>query len=332
MKYRTIVALILGALPLLAHADWQPVVTSDQYIVTLGATVNGYSGQLPPYAENKASAGPISLVAADIFAIPRSLENELNNAVRDAAVAKGYTYLGGALSGEANVTLTPNGQGFLMTQVSGLSYEGLVRGTETKYGIRITCFARLRVPNIVATAQIGSATGALPESTVGVQAVPNASSDCETSIGWIPIIGSLADKFAERFANGMINHAAATVIGSMKDKLFFERDSNAFVGLNRIVPLDKVIPLPNGSSFAVGQWLSNQLTWILTNSSMTLVLGRGASPVVQPGSTTPEFNVFTGNVLKLNLTVGGTNLRVDLREDIGVYWNWKCTVKPCWIP
>src|SRR4051812_41619031 len=124
MKYRMILALAVSAMPLLAHADWLPVVTTDQYIVNLGATVNGYSGSLPPYSENRSSAGPFSLLASDILKIPRSLEDELNQAVREGAAASNYTFLGGALTGEANVSLQPNGNGYLITQVSGLSYEG----------------------------------------------------------------------------------------------------------------------------------------------------------------------------------------------------------------
>ena len=43
------------------------------------------------------------------------------------------------------------------------------------------------------------------------------------------------------------------MFAKMKDKLFFERDANAYAGLNRIVPADKVIPLL--------QW-SDALRWV----------------------------------------------------------------------
>ena len=127
---------------------------------------------------------------------------------------------------------------------------------------------------------------------------------------------------------GLIDGAARGAIATMKDKLFFERDANAYAGLNRIVPADKVIPLPNGQSFAVGQWLHGQLAWILNNVNANIVLGRGAVLGIVPGSTTPD-SLVTGNVIRFNLVVGGVTLNIDLREDVIVVWQWRCTRTPC---
>jgi hypothetical protein len=331
MKLRTASLLSLALLPLVAQADWVPRHVSDEWVATVGASVNGYSGSVT-WAENRFASGPLGRVAGDVLSITRDLENELNQQVREVATSHGYTYLGGGLKGEATVSLQPNGAGYLTTTMTGLSYEGLARGTERKYGISFTCFAYLKVNNIVATAQIGSATGAVPEANVGMTANVSANTSCDSSIGWIPIIGSLVNKYAERLASGIIKTEVRDVISTFKDKLFFERDANAYVGLNRLVPLDKVIYLPNGTTFMPGQWLANQLNWLLTNTSMTVVLGRGADTSIQPGSTTPEFNVFTGNVVRVNLAIGGVSLAVDMRQEIGVIWEWRCSYRPCPIP
>ena len=69
------------------------------------------------------------------------------------------------------------------------------------------------------------------------------------TFGWIPIIGLAVDIWLEHEVNGVVRTSARDLIASMKDKLFFERDANAYAGLNRIVPADKVIPLPNGQTF-----------------------------------------------------------------------------------
>ena len=74
----------------------------------------------------------------------------------------------------------------------------------------------------------------------------SSSADCDSNVGWIPIIGSLVNKYAERLASGLVRTSARDMIATLKDKLFFERDANAYAGLNRIVPADKVIPLPYG--------------------------------------------------------------------------------------
>jgi hypothetical protein len=331
MKFRKTLLLCIGAMPLLAHADWQPIINGDRYIVTLGATVNGLSGSIT-YSEDRWTGSNLPGIASQVYAVTNSLQNELNQQVREAAAAESFTYLGGSLNGEANVTLQPNGLGYLTTRLSGLSYTGTVRGSKSYWGLKATCFAYLRVNNIVATAQVGSATGGIADDTVGMTADVSSSANCDTNIGWIPIIGSLADKYAEHLATGKIKVAARDTIATMKDKLFFERDANAYAGINRIVPPDKVIPLPNGQTFAVGQWLYGQLAWILDNTSMTLVLGHGANPTLQLGSTSPDSNLVAGNVARMIFVVGGVTLNVDMHEDVTVIWQWRCSYKPCPIP
>ena len=126
----------------------------------------------------------------------------------------------------------------------------------------------------------------------------------------------------------MIDDKAREMIVDMKDKLFFERDANAYAGLNRIVPADKVIPLLNGQSFAVGQWLHGQLAWILNNVNANIVLGHGVVLGIVPGSTTPD-SLVTGNVVRFNLVVGGVTLNINMRQEVIVDWQWRCTRTPC---
>jgi hypothetical protein len=328
-KMKLKMLLGLAALPLAAHADWHPIPQTDRYIVTLGATVNGYYGQIT-YGEDRWSGNYLPTVARDVYSITDALRNELNGIVREAAVAKGYTFTSGILSGEANVTLQPNGAGYLMTRLTGLSYVGTARGTERQGPISATCTASLHVRDIVATAQIGSAAGGIPEESVGMTAVYSSNANCSTNVDWIPIVGFLVNMYAEHEARYRTRDAARDAIRTMKDKLFFERDANAYAGLNRIVPADKVIPLPGGQPpFAVGQWLHNQLAWILNNVNAHIVLGRGAALEHHYGASTPEFNVFTGNVIRLNLVVGGVTLNIHMREDITVLWQWRCIGRPC---
>jgi hypothetical protein len=39
--------------------------------------------------------------------------------------------------------------------------------------------------------------------------------------------------------------------------------------------------------------------------------------------------LVTGNVIRFNLVVGGVTLNIDLREDVIVVWQWRCTRTPC---
>jgi hypothetical protein len=168
----------------------------------------------------------------------------------------------------------------------------------------------------------------LSDDSVGMTADVSSNANCSNSLQWVPLLGLVINIWAEHEVSGLIDGAARDAIATMKDKLFFERDANAYAGLNRIVPADKVIPLPNGQSFAVGQWLHGQLAWILNNVSANIVLGRGVVLGIVPGSTTPD-SLLTGDVIRFNLVVGGVTLNIHLRQEVIVVWQWRCTRTPC---
>jgi hypothetical protein len=329
MKSRWIFLLMIGAAPLVAHADWAPAVYNDNYVVTVGASVNGSYGQIT-YSEPRFGGGNdyLGSVARDVYSITSSLKTELNNQVREMAAREQINFTSGNLYGDANVTLQPNGAGYLTTRLSGLSYVGTASGTKRIGFLSGTCTVTVRVANIVATAQIGSATGGIPDESVGLTADVSSNANCSNSLQWVPLLGLVINIWAEHEVTGLIDGAARGAIATMKDKLFFERDANAYAGLNRIVPADKVIPLPNGQSFAVGQWLHGQLAWILNNVSANIVLGRGVVLGIVPGSTTPD-SLLTCDVIRFYLVVGGVTLNIHLRQEVIVVWQWRCTRTPC---
>jgi hypothetical protein len=327
MKSRWTLLLAIVAVPHIAHADWLPTTLNDNYIVTVGASVNGSYGEIT-YSEDRNSGNYLPSVARDVYSITGSLSTELDNQVRQLAVREELNFWRGDLTGDANVTLQPNGAGYLITRVSGLNYLGIASGTKRIGPLSGTCTVTVRVTNIVATAQIGSATGGIPDDSVGLDADVSSSANCSNNLQWFPIVGLAINIWAEHKINGLIHGAANTAIATMKDKLFFDRDANAYAGLNRIVPADKVIPLPNGQSFAVGQWLQGQLAWILNNVNANIVLGRGAVVAPFTGWTLPDYWV-TGNVVRFNLVVGGVTLNINMREEVLVEWQWYCNSWPC---
>ena len=70
MKSRWIFLLTIGAAPLVAHADWAPAVYNDNYVVTVGASVNGSYGQIT-YSEPRFGSGNdyLGSVARDVYSI-----------------------------------------------------------------------------------------------------------------------------------------------------------------------------------------------------------------------------------------------------------------------
>jgi len=328
MRFKRILLLGISAMSVAAHADWQPIPTGDRFVVTVGASVNGLYGEIT-YDDNHPALSGLAGIATDVYRMTDSLREELNSQVREAAAREGFTFSGGTLSGDANLTLQPNGAGYLMARVSGLSYTGSARGTYRTGILRVSCTVSLHVRDIVATAQIGSATGGIPEDSVGMTAVHSSNANCSSNLSWIPILGLLVNIYAEHEARDLTRQAVRDTIALMKDKLFFERDANAYAGLNRIVPVDRVIPLPGGQSFAVGQWLHGQLAWILNNVNATIVMGDGAEIEHHYGQSTPEYNTFTGDVIRMNLVVGGVTLNIHMYEEISVMWQWRCIIREC---
>ena len=149
---------------------------NDNYVVTVGASVNGSHGQIT-YSEDAYSGNFLPSVARDVYSITNSLTTELDNQVREMAVREQLNFIYGDLSGEANVTLQPNGAGYLTTRLSGLNYVGIASGTKRLGLPERHLHVTVRVSNIVATAQIGSATGGIPDESVGLDA--DVSSHCE---------------------------------------------------------------------------------------------------------------------------------------------------------
>ena len=111
MKSRWILLLTIGAVPLLAHADWAPAVYNDDYVVTVGAAVNGSYGQIT-YRESRFGGGNnyLGSVARDVYSVTSSLKTELNNQVREMATREQINFTSGNLYGDANVTLQPDGR------------------------------------------------------------------------------------------------------------------------------------------------------------------------------------------------------------------------------
>src|SRR5262245_3636012 len=231
MRRKWTLLLAIGALPHIAHADWCPTPWYDNYVVTVGASVNGSYGEIT-YSEDRYSGNYLPSIARDVYSITNSLSNELDTQVRQMAAREGLNFIYGNLYGESNVTLQPNGAGYLTTRITGLNYQGRASGTKRSGIFSATCTVNVSITNIIANAQIGSATGGIPEDTVGVTADVGSNASCSTNIGWIPIIGLVADIWLEHKVNGMVKTSARDLIASMKDKLFFERDANAYAGLN----------------------------------------------------------------------------------------------------
>ncbi|WP_428718826.1 hypothetical protein [Undibacterium curvum] len=316
----------------LAHADWLPRVNSRVHTATV--QVNG--GALS-YDENRATKGPLTTIADQFVSAPYALEQSLNTLLAKEAAKKGGSFLVGSLTGSINASIQPQASGVALLNLSGLSYQVLTKFSGNKYGvISYECVNTLTLSNIAITAQYGSTLGEMPSDKIGITGTPTSNTDCDSNLSWIlPFVGDyIINKITTKLDQDVVNGAQA-LAGRITNDLFFGRDSNYLVGLNKLIPADKVVALPGGGTFPIGQYVQNNLAYLLANSQMTISINKGAIAKPVYGSHPPSDYVF-GDVLSIAIVSPALSFSVVLKETAQVDWMWKCSIrnpaKVCEIP
>lgn len=313
------VGLGLGAA--LAHADIVPAIQSSQYIATAR-----YNGATVSYAENRYGNGPLAEMATAMKRVPMQVESGLNTAMINKVAGSGGTFLKGTLSGDPTVTITPQASGITLINLSGWSYTATTRFTGRKLGIiSYDCVNTLSLRNFSITGQYGSVDGRLLDDKTGVTADVSSSTDCDSNLSWIlPFVGDyIIGQIASRKDAALVSSIQAS-LGGLKDDLLFDRNANYLSGLNKLVPADKVITLPNGSSFALGQYIQNNLPYLIGNSQLTLKLGQGVQVRPKFGGE-PTTTTETGTILDLSLSSPAFSFGVGMVEQAQVRWSWVCS-------
>lgn len=303
-----------------AHADFIPRVVSGQNIATV--SLNG--GSLS-YSQNWGS-GTLGALIVDAQNTPRQIENGLNTAAASAINGHGATFVKGTVTGTPTLTLRPDASGVVFATMSGLSYRVTSTFSGTKWGvINYSCTNTTDYNNITVTAQYGSADGVIPPTKVGINGNLNTSTDCDSNLSWIlPVLGDILINKAEGKVDAGIANAVQNGLASVTQKFFFLRDQNWLVGLNRLIPADKVVTYPGGS-FPIGQYIANNLPYLIANSQITLKLGGGANLKSVLGTNEPTYDP-SGDAITLTLTSPGVSFTANLREQVAVYWQWKCSI------
>ncbi|WP_269632022.1 hypothetical protein [Pelomonas sp. BJYL3] len=329
--------LLLGALALAftgaAQADWSPRIQSGQYVATVS-----YGGGSLSYAEDWRSGGPLGTLAGQMKAVPYSMQNGLNEFMRASAASQGVNFQSGTLSGDVNVQIQPQANGTVLMTLGGVRYDAYTQFSGKRWGIiSYSCVNHASLANLQVTAQYGAATGELPSDKIGVTANVGSSTDCDSNLSWmLPILGNIIINKAEgKIDQGVLDGVKGS-LGMVKDGLFFGRDQNYLTGLNKLIPADKVVTLPNGQTFPIGQYVNNNLAYLIANSQVSVQLGKGAVVQGVYGTGEPTSDIISGNVITLNLSAPGMNFTVNLTERLNVMWQWKCSLrdptKSCPIP
>jgi len=305
-----------------AHADFIPVSNSGQNILTLG--VNNGSVKI---TENYLNNGPLGKLVVQATGIPTRFETQLNDVIRTTINNSGATFQGGKLTGVPTITLSPNASGVVFMTLSGLSYEARSQYSGTKLGvINYSCTNTMTLKNVVITAQYGRAVNATTASTVGITSTPSSSTDCDSNLSWIlPVIGDLIVNKVNGIIDAKLLATLQEYTASSASKLYFGDDFNWLTGLNRIVPVGATVPLPSGGSFPLGQYVTDNITYLLANSQISLTIGRGANFLPVVGTNEPP-RTLAGNAITLTLSSPALTFTANLAESYLVTWKWKCSV------
>ncbi|MDC8756127.1 hypothetical protein [Janthinobacterium fluminis] len=306
-----------------AQADWKPRITSDTYIATVSI-----GGASQSYSENQNANGPLLGVAAQMLAIQPALGRNLNDVLGRKVSENGATFLGGTLSGDPTIALRPAASGITTMALSGLSYQMRNKYSGTQWGvINYSCVNTLTLNNIAITAQYGTANGAMPPENVGLTANVDSATDCDSNLSWIlPVIGNLIVKDVQGEINSEIREGVKAALAQVKDQLFFQRDANWLTGLNRLIPRGTAVTLPDGSTFPIGNYVQDNLQYLLSNSQMTVRLGRGAQTRPHYGNGSPMHNSFSGDIVAIDISSPGATFSVKLHEIAQVTWKWQCSI------
>jgi len=318
-----------------AHAGWDPVVVGGKYTVTVesgGASIS--------FSEARNQWGPMARTASELAAIPNQMAAGLNNFMRTYATSNGVNFRGGALSGDLRLQISPQAGGLMRTTLSGLRYDAQTQFSGKKWGIiRFNCISHLSLANITVGASYNASNGQIPSSSIMLDGQPGSSTDCDSNLSWIlPVVGNFIIRKIEGQIDQGVLQGLQGSLGQGTQALFYGRDHLQLTGLTRLVPVDREIILPNGQRFAIGQYVHNNLNYLLANAQMTVQLGKGAiMPETQWGGADPSYNSVEGDHLHLQVSVPGLSFSVRLHEDIQLHWNWNGRCGPnsdmvCHIP
>lgn len=308
-----------------AHADWTPVI--DTYTTTSTISYNGGSVAFTESRGAGQPGGPLANIAGKFLSVPYQVQSGLNTFLSQQAAANGTTFLGGTVSGDMDITIQPSSAGYMLMNLKGISYTARTKFSGRKLGvITFECVNTMTLANINATAQYGASNGALSGQT-GLTANVSSSTDCDSNLSWmLPVVGNYIISKIEGKIDANVAAGINAGISQVKDTLFFAKDQDFLAGLNRLVPADKVVTLPNGSTFAIGQYVRNNLAYLNT-AQVNIKLGKGAPVAGVYGLNEPRFYSFSGDVLNLTITTPSVSFGVRLSETDYVSWNWRCSLR-----
>ena len=212
MRFATVLrAAVLASGSLIAasaHADgftWEKIDGAKTATITVdNDTPRAFRYQSTGFLWNNNTLNPVTDAVGSVYLkLNQALYTAVANAAQNVPEYRGH-YV--SVDGPISLSVQPNGGSYAhLVSFTGPSAKVTMDLAGNRAGVSVSC--RVVVTSGVITATGGRldlASGALTGLTVSAP-TPTHSESCSTSLGWIPIIGTLIDKFATSTASNYLD-------------------------------------------------------------------------------------------------------------------------------
>lgn len=253
------------------------------------------------------STGPLGSLSSAVFNYYWGLQTDLGNMLAQQTAGTPFTAQGGVLNGPLNLAISSGAApgypaGTLKVSLSGLSYSFSASGSVSKAGIRVDCTDYINFNSIAISFYYNPITGAIVGADQPILN-PTQSASCSSNIDFIPIVGDLADNYAEsvvtKLTSGYLSKWGSQVVTGAVGVRFFGIE-------NYIRPNQYVF---NG--FDAGAYLVNNLTTILQTSG-TVYMSIGGPISDASYYDDGLYATLNTNVFKLGFTNQNHNFSFSL--------------------
>ncbi|WP_271008603.1 hypothetical protein [Paucibacter sp. B51] len=304
------------------NAAFVPVIKSGRSIVTVS-----YGAGSHTYSESIYGNGSLASLADQMKGIPYRLRTTFDELLRPTIEDKGASFLGSSLTGWPVLKITPMPEGVLLANLSGISYHLRANYSGTRYGIvTFSCTNSTSIDNISVTGQYGSAANGEPLKNVGLTSNPSTSTDCDSNLSWImPVLWPLLANVVNNAIDQRLLAGINSGVEALKKDLVFGASENYLLGIGRLISPSTVVQLPNGQSFPIGQYVQNNISYLLSNSSIVIETGPGPDMTPVQSGNEPE-PILHGMVAKIRFSSPAVSFTVDFSQQYDVRWKWdgKC--------
>lgn len=279
-----------------------------------------------PFNPSHPVNGGLRAVSERFFGLHLKVSAALNTALNQEAVARGASF-SGALSGPLQMSLSGAG-GLQRASLSAEYFGGSFRVKKSTLGGLISgeCTAQISVQTIRVNVAYDPRSLQVVPGQSSSSAQPGYSSvSCDSTLGFIPFLGSYVDRLATRELTAALDQALAQMpqlllkeaIGAVAEGL--NHVSSAFSSAARLYP--------SQSAPLLRDYLANNAAYFLEGRSLSLRIDQPPRNIQNPSWGSPLGNDiyrFDGYAFKLDLSDQNTSFTLSLREEADYRYTWLC--------